>query len=89
MGPMRISYDPAKRDATLAARGLDFDDAHLVIRSATATLPDIRFAYPEPRFVTFGSLRGRLIAVVWTPIADGRRIISMRKANDREQRRYR
>jgi ribosomal protein L34 len=30
----------------------------------------------------------RMVIVVWTPTEDGRRIISMRKANDREQARY-
>ena len=85
---MKISYDPFKRAATLAGRGLDFADAAKVFASATVSLPDTRFAYPEPRTLTFGYLGDRLLAVVWTEAQDGRRVISMRKANDREQRRY-
>ena len=49
------------------------------------TAPDRRFDYPEPRNLTYGYLRGRLVAVVWIEIAKGIRVISMRKANDREQ----
>lgn len=83
---MRIEFDPAKRDRTLAERGLDFADAVEVFAGASETAQDVRFAYPEPRFVTKGWLRERLVVVVWTPVAGGRRIISMRKANDREKR---
>ena len=85
---MRITFDPNKRDATLAERGLDFADAAEVFASATIDLPDTRFAYPEPRTVTYGYLNERLVVVVWTATEDGCRVISMRKANDREQRRY-
>lgn len=85
---MKLDYDPAKRAITLAERGLDFDEATEVFGGEVLTLADERFDYAEPRFQTFGWLRDRLTMVVWTPIPDGRRIISMRKANDREQARY-
>lgn len=84
---MRITFDPAKRDRALAERGLDFADAPEVFAGEVLTLADLRFDYPEPRFQTWGRLNGRLTMVVWTPLPDGRRVISMRKANDREQRR--
>lgn len=83
---MEIEFDPAKRDVTLAERGLDFGDAIEVFGGPNETAADVRFAYFEPRFVTKGWLRERIVVVVWTPTARGRRIISMRKANDREQR---
>ncbi|MGI4881109.1 MAG: BrnT family toxin [Janthinobacterium lividum] len=85
---MRVTFDPAKRDATLAERGLDFADAVEVFGGSTVTIEDCRFAYPEVRFQTFGWLDGRMVNLVWTPTSDGRRIISMRKANDREKSRY-
>lgn len=84
---MRIEFDPAKRDRTLIERGLDFADAVEVFAGEVLTLADLRFDYAEPRFQTFGWLRGRMTMVVWSPILDGRRIISMRKANGREQAR--
>jgi uncharacterized DUF497 family protein len=84
---MRISYDPAKRERTLADRGLDFDDAVEVFEGVTAEIQDTRKDYGEPRVICFGLLRGRLIQVVYTPRGADRHIISMRKANDREKAR--
>ncbi len=82
---MEISFDPAKREATLRERGLDFADAPRLFAGVTLTRPDERFEYPEERFQTFGLLDERLVMVVWAEAAAGRRIISMRKCNDREQ----
>jgi uncharacterized DUF497 family protein len=85
---MRITFDPAKRDATLRDRGVDFLEAETVFAGPTADVPDLRFDYGEPRIVTFGYLDTKMVAVVWTPTNDGRRVISMRKANDRERRTF-
>jgi uncharacterized DUF497 family protein len=85
---MRISFDPAKRAETFRKRRIDFLDAERVFGGLTYTIPDQRFPYPEERFITVGLLSGRMVIVVWTPTGDGRRIISMRKANAREQARY-
>lgn len=85
---VKITFDPAKRDRTLADRGLDFAEAKDVFSGATIDIEDLRFAYPEMRVMSVGHLRSRMVIVVWTPADDGRRIISMRKANDREKARY-
>jgi uncharacterized DUF497 family protein len=85
---MKITFDPEKRAETLRRRQVDFLDAETVFTGPTFTIQDERYPYPEDRFLTVGLLSGRLVIVVWTPVADGRRIISMRKANDREQTRY-
>jgi uncharacterized DUF497 family protein len=85
---MKITFDPAKRAETLRERRIDFLDAETVFAGLTYTTLDRRFPYPEERYVTVGLLAGRMVIVVWTPTDDGRRIISMRKANDREQARY-
>jgi uncharacterized DUF497 family protein len=85
---MRISFDPAKRAETLRLRGLDFADARVVFEGPAFTFPDERYDYPEERYVTAGLLADRMVIVVWTPIEGGRRVISMRKANAREQARY-
>ncbi len=70
---MRISFDPAKRAATLRMRGLDFADAAAVFEGPTFTFPDERFDYPED--ITAGLLAERMVIVVWTPAEDGRRVI--------------
>jgi len=87
---MRITFDPPKRERTLQQRTLDFLDAEIVFHGLTYTIEDLRFCYPERRFVTYGLLENRLVVIVWTSIdEDHRHVISMRKANAREQARYR
>ena len=81
---MQIEFDSTKRDATLADRGLDFARAGDVFAARHLTRPDTRQDYAEDRFVTTGWLDGRLVMLVWTPRGEVRRIISMRKANERE-----
>jgi uncharacterized protein len=81
---MKISFDPAKRDWTLRSRGLDFADAAEVFAGDNYRFPDERFDYGEARIVTIGYLRGRMVIVVWTERQGSRRIVSMRKANERE-----
>ncbi len=86
---MKISYDPAKRARTLEERGLDFEDCVEVFAGDTIEIPDLRRDYGEPRIRTIGWLSGRMVMVVWTARGDGRRVISMRKANEREEAIYR
>ena len=52
------------------------------------TAQDTRAGYQEDRFITVGWLDARLEVLVWTPRGEVRRIISMRKANDREKTLY-
>lgn len=85
---MKIDFDPAKRAATLEARGLDMVEAGEVFRGAHLTFPDIRFGYGEDRLITVGHLAGRMVVLAWTARGEVRRIISMRKANDREQKKF-
>ena len=85
---MRVEFDQAKRAVTLAERGLDFADAINVFEGRSITFEDERRAYGESRFITIGELGERMVVIVWTPRGDSRRIISMRRANDREQALY-
>lgn len=86
---MAITFDPAKRDWTLRARGLDFLKAEEVFAGPTFRFPDERFDYGETRIVTVGLLRGRMVVVCWTPRGEDQHVFSMRKANVKEQKRYR
>jgi uncharacterized DUF497 family protein len=94
---LKIAFDQAKRDLTLARRGLDFARAEEVFAGLTATIADGRFDYGEARFITAGRLDGRLVVVVWTPRArsrasstrydgDARHIISMRYCHAKEEK---
>jgi uncharacterized protein len=85
---MSISFDPSKRDITLAERGLDFADALDVLAGAKFQFVDDRSDYGEERITTIGMLLGRMVVLVWTRRESDVHIISLRKANDREQRKY-
>lgn len=85
---MEIEFDSVKRDATLEHRGLDFARAAEIFAGVTFTQEDDRADYGETRFITIGVLDGRMAVMVWTLRGEVRRIISMRKANEREQARY-
>ena len=85
---MQIEFDPDKRDKALAERGLDFARAEEVFAGRHFTAEDVREDYSEPRYITVGKLDGRMVVMVWTSRGEARRIISMRKANEREKARY-
>jgi hypothetical protein len=83
-----ITFDPKKRAWTLRERGFDFEEATLVFDGLTIDIPDLRRDYGEVRIRSVGFLRRRMVVVVWTQRGEARHVISMRKANDREQKIY-
>ena len=84
---MHLTYDPAKREKTLAERGLDFEDALIIFEGTTVEFEDTRKDYGERRIICYGLLEGRLVVVGYTLRGAVRHVFSMRKANDREQTR--
>jgi uncharacterized protein len=86
---MKITFDPAKRAATLQPRSLDFADASLVFAGPALEIADSRQDYSEIRIQTIGYLAGRMVMIVWTPRErKARRSVSMRYCNDRERKIY-
>ncbi len=85
----KLSYDPAKRIATFADRGLDFDDAPKLFGGLTFTGVDDRADYGETRYVTYVTLKGRAVVLVWMERDDTMRIISMRHAHEEEMKNVR
>ncbi|MGB3755485.1 MAG: BrnT family toxin [Rivularia sp. (in: cyanobacteria)] len=63
-------------------------DVPSIFDGDTVTIEDDRYNYGEQRFVTFGLLQRRTIAVVHTENNNLIRIISARKATKYEQRIY-
>jgi uncharacterized DUF497 family protein len=85
----KLSYDPAKREKTLKERGLDFEDVEEILSGPLQyTFVDDRFDYGEKRWITVGYLKKRMIVVTWTKRGDCLRLISMRKANEKEQKKF-
>ena len=85
---MSIEFDPAKRAATLEVRGLDMGRAGEVFAGTMLTVEDDRRDYGKDHFITIGFLDGAMVILVWTPREGRRRLISMRKANERERTLY-
>jgi len=85
---MKFEWDETKRLDNIKKRGLDFQDAHFVFNDEAYVIEDLRKDYDENRFILFGPLFGRLVVIVFTFRNDTIRIISMRKANQREQNKH-
>ncbi|MFL6843915.1 MAG: BrnT family toxin [Allosphingosinicella sp.] len=86
---MEIEFDPVKREAVLRERGLDLADAGELLSGDCFTDVDDRFDYGEDRWVSYGLLKGDVVACVWVDLEEDRvRVVTMRKANRGEQERY-
>ena len=85
---MEIEFDPEKRVMTLAERGLDMARAVEIFDGDHLTIIDDRKDYGEERLMSFGFIDPRMVVIAWTRRGEVIRIISMRKANDREQAKY-
>ena len=85
---MRIEFDPDKNNKNILERGLSFERA-IELDFLTATfLIDDRRDYGEVRKIAVGYLAKRLHILCFVEIENGIRVISFRKANLREARKY-
>lgn len=85
---MDISFDRSKNETNIAKHGVSLSDAvNLEWETAMVVLDD-RQQYGESRFIGYALKDDRLHCVVFTERGEQRRIISLRKANDREVRFY-
>jgi uncharacterized protein len=85
---MKIEFDPAKNAKNIQQRGLSFERVAEFDFLNAAYLTDNRFDYGEIRQIAVGYLDNRLHVLCFLPIPDGVRVISFRKANAREARKY-
>jgi len=86
---VRYEWDEAKNRSNRAKHGLDFADAEQVFAGRCVSFIDDRFDYGEKRLVTLGMLAGRVVVMAHAPRGhEVTRMISMRKANRREQKIY-
>lgn len=88
MDPVRYEWNEAKRKRNLAKHGMDFGAIERFVWATSSAGTDDRDDYGETRILAYGLLDGRLHAVVYTHRGSFRRIISLRKANRREQEAY-
>lgn len=85
---MRTTFDSAKDAANLAKHGVSLALAADMEWDSAMVWPDARRVYGEPRQCGIGYIGVRLFFVAFVDRADGRRIISLRKANAREVKHY-
>lgn len=64
-------------------------DAEHVFSGRHFTFVDERKDYGEIRQITVGLLQGRMMVVGWVQRGDNRHVFTMRKANERENSKYR
>lgn len=84
----KVDKDPTKDQRNISERGLPFDLAEQLDWTTALIWEDKRKDYGEPRYSVLGFIENRLHSVVFTP-RDGKvRVISLRKANKREVKRY-
>jgi uncharacterized DUF497 family protein len=85
---MLIEFDPAKNARNIRERDLSFEHAVEFDFDTAPYTVDNRRDYGETRIRALGYLDQRLHALVFVETLQGIRIISFRKANPREVKRY-
>ncbi|CDF99451.1 BrnT family toxin [Avibacterium paragallinarum] len=85
---MKIEFDPNKSLKNEKERGLPFTKMVKFDWTTALIWQDLRFNYPEPRYIALGLIDDRVHMACVTPIEQGVRVISFRKANKREVKRY-
>jgi uncharacterized DUF497 family protein len=83
-----FTWDEAKRQRNVVKHGGDFADIERFNFATAFTYLDDRFDYGETREIALGFIDERLHVLVFTRRAGDIHVISLRKANDREIRRY-
>jgi len=83
-----ITFDPAKNARNIALHGVSFVRAAEFEWIDALIEEDRRRDYGECRYQALGRIESRLHMLVYTPRSDRVHVISLRKANRREERRY-
>ncbi len=85
---MQFTYDPTKNECNIAERNLSFERVREFEFASAVIMEDNRRDYGEVRQRALGLLGGRLHALVFVARSSTIRIISLRKANKREEKFY-
>lgn len=85
---MNYEFDPPKDQSNLNKHGLSLADAEGFEWDTAVVREDTRKQYAEPRFEATGYIGNRLHVMVFCLRTDAVRVISLRKANKREEKSY-
>ena len=83
-----IEFDPAKSARNLWKRGIGFERFADMDHDTAVSVEDTRKNYGETRLRVLGEIEGKLYAAVITPRGETIRVISLRRANTREEHAY-
>ena len=86
--PIKIIFDPAKDAANRTKHGISLADADMLDWDTALIEEDDRHDYGEARMLGIGYIGRRLHFVVFVERDGVRRIISLRKASNREKKTY-
>lgn len=84
---MELERDDAKDAENIAKHGLSFSD-YTGFDSQSLISIDDRVAYGEVRYRAFGRIQGKGHCLVFTVRTGRQRLISFRRAHEKEMRRY-
>ena len=85
---MDIAFDPNKNTVNIEKHGVSLAAAAAIEWDEALAWNDERHDYGEARMCAIAYIGDRLYYVVYVARDEGRRIISLRKANLREVKRY-
>ncbi|MEP6601490.1 MAG: BrnT family toxin [Nitrospirota bacterium] len=83
-----MEFNPGKNQANIAKHGVDMALAEEFEFETAIIVIDDRRDYSETRYKAIGYLTGRLHGLVFVLKGNVLRVISLRKANRREQQSY-
>jgi uncharacterized DUF497 family protein len=85
---MDIEFAPQKSASNESKHGVPLSLAASIDWSTVWCAPDNRHDYGELREIGYAAIYGHLYCVIFTQRGETMRIISLRKANSREVKRY-
>ena len=85
---MNITFDPFKDLSNIEKHGVSLQAAEVFEWDTAVAWPDHRSVYGEARMIALGYIGNRIYNIVFVDRGGARRIISLRKANQREVKRY-
>lgn len=84
---MGVAFDPAKDAANKIKHGIFLSD-FAGFDAAPTEVVDSRFEYGETRYRAFGRIGGLGHCLVYVEAGNDMRLISFRRAHEKEMRRY-
>ena len=85
---MIFEWDEEKNKTNIKKHQIDFNDAKDIFQGVRLTAIDSRRNYGETRKISIGTIGNNVCVVVYTEREGVKRIISARKANQRERKHF-